>query len=616
MAGKKVLLDDLIEKQTESLKKIEQYTSIMRLADIASAMEEKKILDDENILVAETKIIRTSIISILDHVIDLKEKLLASLPTQEDKNEQLSLQEEQLNALQKLSEGQKARQGVSEGMSLGKVVAGIAVALGALTGTVSAYVKNVKFWLDLLTPEKIFQKLKNFDKELGKVIVGVADTIKSTFSKGFKLIFESKPLQAFFDTFNKIIDFVKKPFVASSMDKFNRFFNNQRESILTRFMQPFVDAFKFIREFFTSPSVKALDESKTIFTTIGENLGKFGKLFGAVSKIVGKLLLPLNIIMTAWDVVKSTMDGYEKEGIVGAIQGAVTGLFNSVIGSMLDLLKDASSWVLEKLGFNEASEALDSFSFQDLIADFIDAIMHPLDTIQQLINGLMISITEGVNGIIDKVNAVLPDSFKIPTLDVPEKRVSEREGKRPSDVNKKEQATSEVSATEKSAGALTQDEKKKYYEIYSKKINEGTSHSQAADAMEDARIADIRAKPDPTEDEKKQLEAYDYFKNKRSAESGVNYVLKPEMERPIEFSPNYGATPEAVTPTTAEAVAEKTTETKQAQEALLAPSGNTVVSAPVITTSNNTIQNQSIRMPVRMVENTINRYVTSRYAVQ
>ena len=140
MAGKKVLLDDLIEKQTESLKKIEQYTSIMRLADIASAMEEKKILDDENILVTETKIIRTSIISILDHVIDLKEKLLASLPTQEDKNEQLSLQEEQLNALQKLSEGQKARQGVSEGMSLGKVVAGIAVALGALTEIGRAHV--------------------------------------------------------------------------------------------------------------------------------------------------------------------------------------------------------------------------------------------------------------------------------------------------------------------------------------------------------------------------------------------------------------------------------------------------------------------------------------------
>ena len=44
--------------------------------------------------------------------------------------------------------------------------------------------------------------------------------------------------------------------------------------------------------------------------------------------------------------------------------------------------------------------------------------------------------------------------------------------------------------------------------------------------------------------------------------------------------------------------------------------GNTVVSAPTVNTSNKTVNQQSIKLPIRNSDNTSNRYISSRYAIQ
>ena len=98
------------------------------------------------------------------------------------------------------------------------------------------------------------------------------------------------------------------------------------------------------------------------------------KFAQGAGKLLGKIFLPITIVMTLIDVVKGMFAGYEDDGWLGAIEGGLTGLINSIIGMPLDLLKKAVSWMLGMFGFDNASAALDSFSFSDLISDAIGGI--------------------------------------------------------------------------------------------------------------------------------------------------------------------------------------------------------------------------------------------------
>lgn len=131
------------------------------------------------------------------------------------------------------------------------------------------------------------------------------------------------------------------------------------------------------------------------FKAIGERLGIFFKLGKTLGAIIGKIMIPIQVIMSIFDTVTGALDGWENtEGgfldkLIGAIKGGLTGLLNGLIGGLLDLLKDGVSWLLEMMGFENASKALDSFSFQDVIKNAIDGIvdffMTPVRMIQEIV---------------------------------------------------------------------------------------------------------------------------------------------------------------------------------------------------------------------------------------
>ena len=78
--------------------------------------------------------------------------------------------------------------------------------------------------------------------------------------------------------------------------------------------------------------------------------------------------------MTLFDTVSGAVKGYEDGGWLGALEGGLTGLINSIIGMPLDLLKSAVAWMLGMFGFDNAAGALKSFSFTTLISDAIGAV--------------------------------------------------------------------------------------------------------------------------------------------------------------------------------------------------------------------------------------------------
>jgi hypothetical protein len=149
-----------------------------------------------------------------------------------------------------------------------------------------------------------------------------------------------------------------------------------------------VDFFKAI-----GPAIdEFLKPIKAFFSAVKGYADDFAKIFKGVMPIFEKLALPLTVIMAVWDTAKGAIEGFEKEGIVGAIKGAITGLINSLIGGVLDLIKGAISWVAGALGFKNVEKALDSFSFQDLFKKAVDAVF-----------GFMTSIGDWISNKIEAV---------------------------------------------------------------------------------------------------------------------------------------------------------------------------------------------------------------------
>lgn len=103
-------------------------------------------------------------------------------------------------------------------------------------------------------------------------------------------------------------------------------------------------------------------------------LGGVFNFFKGIAKIFGKLFLPLTVFITAWDTIKGFVDGFKEEGLVGGLEGAVVGFFNSLIFAPLDLIKKASEWVLDQVGLTNVSDALSKFSFQDTFEQIVGKI--------------------------------------------------------------------------------------------------------------------------------------------------------------------------------------------------------------------------------------------------
>ena len=137
------------------------------------------------------------------------------------------------------------------------------------------------------------------------------------------------------------------------------------KSVLTRLGKFFAPIGRFFKSIF--------DLSKNLIKMTARATGivEFAAGFG---RILGKIFLPITLLISAFDFITGFMVGYKEGGIIGGLKGGLTKLFQGLIGMPLDLLKSAVSWILGKFGFKNAEKTLDAFSFKKLIADIIGSM--------------------------------------------------------------------------------------------------------------------------------------------------------------------------------------------------------------------------------------------------
>jgi len=303
----------------------------------------------------------------------------------EQDNEKMRQEQEQMSIFHSIARGiDNLAEGVAnikaEDVGMG-LLAPIGLIGAVITSFVGAFVAEVKRQINgikaiILTFDKLFEPIKNIIRNTAKTFAG-PDTLIGRF---FTFIGDKfKAIKGFFTT--GLTNLQGSKFINTASTMLDDFIKGVKS-----LFQPISRVFGAIGNSVTSVSAMAAEGG-----VIGKILG-FAKGFGSV---LGKLFLPVTIVMSAFDLITGFIDGFkESEGdsivtkFIDGVGGGLSKLIGNLIGIPLDLLKSGVSWIMGAMGFDKAEEFLDSFSFADLIMDLVKAPFNMISKAIDYIVGL------------------------------------------------------------------------------------------------------------------------------------------------------------------------------------------------------------------------------------
>ncbi len=191
-----------------------------------------------------------------------------------------------------------------------------------------------------------------------------------------------------------------------------KFLNKLTKGKLAQIFKPATDFFDNIKNFFKNKFakvVKGFDKVKKILGGAGKSSGVLGKFFGFLKKVggvvkrifrpltkgfkqgfgvvtkfakvagrvLGKLFLPITILMSVFDFVKGFMRGYKEDGIIGGIKGGIISLLDGLFGSLIRMLM----WIPTKL--------FEWMGLDNLAAGMMDGVNQLIEGIYGIIGGVV-----------------------------------------------------------------------------------------------------------------------------------------------------------------------------------------------------------------------------------
>mgnify|MGYP001342476986 CR=1 FL=1 len=215
---------------------------------------------------------------------------------------------------------------------------------------------------------RMFNSLINLNKTAGspavkKALLGIEKLGKTVFSG--------------FEKMGNFLRAVK----AGGLEKVGNLLGKARPALTTlkNFLAPVGQFFQKI----SSMTKTLVRSSQTARSILG-----FAKSFGT---LIGKLFLPVTIVMSAFDLVTGFVDGFtKKEGSTGekifaGIKAGLQKLISNLVGLPLKLLTKGIAWVAGLFGFDETSKDISSFAdkIPKLISDLVGA---PFDLIEAILD--------------------------------------------------------------------------------------------------------------------------------------------------------------------------------------------------------------------------------------
>ncbi len=317
------------------------------------------------------------------HLLEIKKSMYESVDIQMAmfKTMQKLLENLVGNSLKDLEAAREARKGKGGGDVIAKadftgtdMASGLAMALGGAAIAIGAGIAALKAWA---TTVKAFTKLftpLSLQTRVDKIVKGIAESWKlgvaafKTAIKG-KIFGLSMAMTLMFDDFKKMFTIGPESKFGKAIAGIKGVFGGLSARLVTFAdnFKPLVSLIGRIAGGVGKGAAGPIARLKGFFTTVKNGLFRFGTKFSGISKLLGKIFVPIAILVTAFDTIKGALDGYAEDGILGGLKGAIDGLITSLITIPLDLVKSAVTWLLLKMGLisEDTSEDMKNFSFTD-----------------------------------------------------------------------------------------------------------------------------------------------------------------------------------------------------------------------------------------------------------
>jgi len=308
----------------------------------------------------------------------------------------------------KEDEAEKANKKKKELDPLGALSDFIKTALSKSTdfsfkGILTTFLFSIGFTAGLITDvfSRIFNVIKGIFKVItkGSTIVDYVKTLFSTLKTNIATIFnviklsiqESKIFKTVKSVFDGISGFFSR---VSSLFKGGDKITSIGKiigSVVSKIGGAFKGIFNNVLSFI-NPLLKGFKAGKTFISALG------------------KLALPLTIFTSAIAGIIGAFKGFTgTEGslldkLLGGFKGLLVGIFDNLIGSLLNLVKDALGWVLGFLGFDNLQKIFYEFDFTKVFATLIDWFMGFVRFIIDSVAALPENISKFGNAIVEWFN--------------------------------------------------------------------------------------------------------------------------------------------------------------------------------------------------------------------
>jgi len=164
------------------------------------------------------------------------------------------------------------------------------------------------------------------------------------------------------------------------------------------------------------PVKDALTGSGGLFASAknGGALAKMIEPLKAIGKTIGKLFLPITLVLGIFDGYTGFMEEYEKEqSFIDGIRGAITGIIDGFIGSFVRLATGAIGKGLEYLGLENVGKFIAEFG-EDITASFKQTVGGLVDIVTGIFTLDLERILQGVGATMAGLGNFLFDIVSFP----------------------------------------------------------------------------------------------------------------------------------------------------------------------------------------------------------
>jgi hypothetical protein len=155
-----------------------------------------------------------------------------------------------------------------------------------------------------------------------------------------------------------------------------------------------------------SPLMKAAKGSASFMS----GFAPVAKFAATIGRTLGKIFLPITILMSVFDFVTGFMEGYKEDGIIGGIREGIISVVDGLVGGIIRMVTGAVSFILDLLGFDKFAASITK-NVNEALDGLFDSFRGVFDIVKGIFTFDLGLIGDGIGKIFDGIVNVITAPF-------------------------------------------------------------------------------------------------------------------------------------------------------------------------------------------------------------